>query len=639
MTVASPKENILILSADLVSNALLGEILSRAGYAVTVCVDEKSLPASFKDHPPVLVICNEEMNHIGGAELIHQVSQLSPATPCVLLSNHPTVDLLAGAMSAGCSGVISRPFLDDSILKTIRTALERSRQQQDWLLANSRRVTSNLKRKVDEMEALARIGRSVTGSLNLDNVLTAVVDAAVELTGAEEGSLLLLDEENSDLYMRAARNLNEDLVRTLRIPVTDNLPGQVLQSGKPYILEPGAPQKIVTSYLVKSLIYVPIQTQDRTYGLLGVDNQVNEAAFKERDIKLLSTLAEYAVIALENARLYASIHTECNKLETILNRIEDGVLVVDPDMQLMLVNHAAQSILDIENEDFLGRKLQDVINQPDIQELFERSGKGEVSLDNGQIFSACLSPVPDVGLAMTLHDITTLKKLDRIKSDFVSTVSHDLRSPLTAILGYVDLIERAGPVNDLQKDFIRRVITSVHNITGLVDDLLNLGRVEAGFDARKETVSLLEIIKGLNESYQKTTADRGQKFIQDLPAELPPVFGNAVHIRQMVDNLLGNASKYTPTGGVVAIHCRAEQKQIILEFSDTGIGIPAVDLPHIFEKFYRASNTDQETPGTGLGLAIVKSIVESHEGRIWVDSYLGKGTKFTVVLPVANSVL
>jgi len=104
----------------------------------------------------------------------------------------------------------------------------------------------------------------------------------------------------------------------------------------------------------------------------------------------------------------------------------------------------------------------------------------------------------------------------------------------------------------------------------------------------------------------------------------------------MVDNLLGNASKYTPVGGVIALHCRTEQQQIILEFSDTGIGIPAVDLPHIFEKFYRASNTDQETPGTGLGLAIVKSIVESHRGRIWVDSYLGKGTKFTVVLPVAE---
>jgi two-component system NtrC family sensor kinase len=218
----------------------------------------------------------------------------------------------------------------------------------------------------------------------------------------------------------------------------------------------------------------------------------------------------------------------------------------------------------------------------------------------------------------------------------VQTVSHDLRSPLTAILGYVELIERAGAVNDLQRDFIKRVQISVHNITRLVDDLLDLGRIESGFDTRKESIQFNQIIRYAVDGIAKQINDKDQHLELSLPDDLPPLFGNPVQIRQMVNNILDNALKYTPMGGKIKVSAAPDQNQIVLQVSDNGMGIPALDLPYIFDRFYRASNASSEMVGTGLGLSIVKSIVESHQGRIWVDSTVGKGTVFTIVLPLNN---
>jgi two-component system NtrC family sensor kinase len=235
-----------------------------------------------------------------------------------------------------------------------------------------------------------------------------------------------------------------------------------------------------------------------------------------------------------------------------------------------------------------------------------------------------------------MQDITHLKELDRIKSDFVSTVSHDLRSPLTAILGYVELIDRAGPVTEQQREFIRRVQFSVNNITALINDLLDLGRIEAGFDSRKEIVPLGAIINYAIEGLRSRLAEKDQSLMTEIAPKLPTVLGNPVRLRQLMGNLIGNAIKYTPAHGKIAVRGHAEEDQIIIQVMDNGPGIPATDQPYIFDKFYRASNVPMDTPGTGLGLAIVKSIVDNHQGRIWVDSAVGQGTTFTVVLPVTE---
>ncbi|MBN2147154.1 MAG: HAMP domain-containing histidine kinase, partial [Anaerolineales bacterium] len=186
------------------------------------------------------------------------------------------------------------------------------------------------------------------------------------------------------------------------------------------------------------------------------------------------------------------------------------------------------------------------------------------------------------------------------------------------------------------KEFIRRVQFSVNNITTLINDLLDLGRIEAGFDTRKEIVPLPVIINYAVEGLKNRYIEKSQFLTLDIPRDLPSVLGNPVRLRQMIGNLLSNSIKFTPNDGKIAIRARSEAGQLIIQIIDNGPGILPADQPYIFDKFYRGSNIPMDSPGTGLGLAIVKSIVEDHQGRIWLTSTPGQGSVFTVVLPIAE---
>ncbi len=332
--------------------------------------------------------------------------------------------------------------------------------------------------------------------------------------------------------------------------------------------------------------------------------------------------------------------TELQKLDTIVEHIEDGVIILDEQSNLLLINPAARRAFGLWQDDAVkGKPVSKVLPHPDLKILLSESinnpmPHNEITFEDGRVLSAQCTSIPRIGVAITMQDITYLKQIDRLKNEFVHTVSHDLRSPLTAILGYVDLLDRVGPVNDQQREFIQRVQSSVQSITSLVNDLLELGRIEAGFDSQKEVVPLEGIIRYALETLGGQVSDKKLNLHLNLPMDIPQMRGNPIRLRQMLDNLIGNAIKYTPESGEITIDVEAESDQVILRVSDTGPGIPPADQPHIFEKFYRASNVPKGVGGSGLGLAIVKSIVDNHQGRIWVDSLLGQGSAFTVVLPL-----
>jgi two-component system NtrC family sensor kinase len=232
-----------------------------------------------------------------------------------------------------------------------------------------------------------------------------------------------------------------------------------------------------------------------------------------------------------------------------------------------------------------------------------------------------------------MQDISYLKQLDRMKNEFVHTISHDLRSPLTSVLGYTELIKRIGSLNDQQIEFLDRIRSSVESITSLVNDLLDLSRLEAGFDTRRELVHLENILKFALDTMEGQFKVNEQTLQLDIGRELPELRGNPIRLRQLLDNLLTNAVKYSPKGSKIGVSLHSEESQIIFSVTDRGIGIPQSEHIRIFEKFYRASNVPDEVGGSGLGLAIVKSIVDSHQGRIWVESNISNGTTFFVVLP------
>ena len=328
-------------------------------------------------------------------------------------------------------------------------------------------------------------------------------------------------------------------------------------------------------------------------------------------------------------------------LEAILNSATDGIIILDGMNRLSFINSSARQIFDINQEDWAGILLTSLIDHADLSGMVSnlaeaRMQHDEISLKNGKVYNTQLSSIPGKGTLIIMQDISHLKDMDRIKSDFVATVSHDLRSPLTAILGYTELIDRVGPINDQQREFIRRIQFSTHNITNLINDLLDLRRIEAGFDSQKEMVSLTSIARYAVEGLRSRMEEKKQDIQLELQEDLPSIFGNPIRLRQMAGNLIGNAVKYTPPGGHIWVRVMAGEGIQIFQVQDTGPGIYPQEQAHIFNKFYRGTNFPSETPGTGLGLAIVKSIAENHQGRVWVDSIPEKGSTFTVVLPVVE---
>ncbi|MEE8045533.1 MAG: ATP-binding protein [Dehalococcoidia bacterium] len=616
-------------------------VLGPAGYEVRTVGDGMSALTLVREIEPDVVITDNQMPNLTGLELIQRVCSEIPHPPIIMMTSARSETLTVEAMRAGAFDLLGKPFEAELMLAAVGRALVQRRRWREIIdeQSNASSAAEKLERRLEELETLTLIGRTVTAMLDHNDVLTAVVDESVRLTGAEEGSLLLLDETTGELYMRASKNFDEVFARTFRLQVEDSLAGQVIESGEPVLLDEQTPQKIKTSYLVHSLIYVPLKARSRTIGVLGVDNRKAGNTLTREDVTILTAMADYAAIAIENARLFNSSEAERRKLETILARIENGVIVVDPENRLLIMNQTARDAFGV-NGNWNRRPVSEVIEDPRILAMLRASGRvsrrEEVELQDGRVFNAQRTPIEGIGQAIVMQDITHLKELDRIKSEFVTTVSHDLRSPLTAILGYIELIERSGGLNVQQEEFIRRVQLSVGQITDLVSNLLDLGRIEAGLDEAKENTRIAVLARYALESMRSTAEGKGLTLESDIPEELPMVLGAPIRLRQMIGNLLDNAIKYTPAEGVIRIEGEGEGDQVILRVRDSGRGLPAADQPYLFDKFFRASNAPEDMPGTGLGLSIVKSIVDNHDGRIWVESELGRGTTFTVVLPTAD---
>lgn len=330
--------------------------------------------------------------------------------------------------------------------------------------------------------------------------------------------------------------------------------------------------------------------------------------------------------------------SELKRYEYIFANIQDGVVIVDLEGHIQLINKAMEMAFDLSEKKLRGQLVSDVFSHPDMHSLLKRAETiplkyHEINFDDGRIYNAQYTPLGDMGSVITMQDISYLKQLDRMKNEFVHTVSHDLRSPLTSVLGYTELIQRTGSLNGQQVEFLDRIRSSVESITLLVNDLLDLSRLEAGFDTRRELVHLENILRFALDTVGSQLRLKNIKLQTEVDESLPELRGNPIRLRQLLDNLIGNAVKYSPEGGAINILLKAEDSQIIFSISDEGSGIPQSEHVRIFEKFYRASNVPDNVGGSGLGLAIVKSIVEAHQGRIWVESVLDKGSTFVVVLP------
>ncbi len=613
---------------DFLANSVLG----MEGYIVDVAWDGVEGLASALTNNPDLIITDLAMPEMDGLEMVEELRQNDRQIPVILITGEGSEQIAVRALRAGVMDYFVKPFEEEDLRQAIKRILRSTR-------VGALRAGIPDQRRLQALNTLIAIGKSVTSLLDLELILSRVVEAAVYLSGAEEGAMMLIDQDSGELYVRVAKNIEAGL-RSMRLQVKDSLAGRVVDSGEPLLISGQGMQKIKTRYLVKSLLYVPLKVGEQIIGVLGLYNRVTDRVISNQDVSLIKALADYAAIAIVNAQHYTEAESERSRFKRVFDHIQQPNLLVDDDGRVTYANPAAWELLGIKAP--VGQYLSDLIDNSALLDLLgdtERDGaaRGEVSLLDGRIFHAWLKYVDGVGYAISLQEITNLKELDRVKTDAIMTISHDLRSPLTAVLSYVDLITRVGELNEQQADMADKVKTSVQVITNLVSDLLEMGRLEAGLDQQREAISVVDMTRYVVDAVRGRADMKSQNVIVELTEQDTTVLGAPSRLRRVLLNLVDNAIKYTPDGGEVEVSVFRESEQVMVSISDTGIGIDADDLPFVFEKFYRVADVETTHEGTGLGLNIVKTIIEDHDGRIWVDSYPGEGTTFTIVLPLHHN--
>ena len=286
-------------------------------------------------------------------------------------------------------------------------------------------------------------------------------------------------------------------------------------------------------------------------------------------------------------------------------------------------------------DDVIGTSLVDIIRHPDLMRLIAKEEiHGEIYLPEFERFmNVMLSHQTGQGTLIAMQDITHLKTRERIRSNLVSGISRNLRSPLTAIVGYAELLARMGNLSEQQENFVQRIILSVDSMKRLINDLTELEKVESGINTTIQEVDMRIIVRYSVDGFHELMTRKGQHLSLDIPDNCPQLVGNPIRLRQMVNNLLQNAILYTPEKGNISIKIWTDEKVIFLAVQDDGIGIDSDEQVHIFDKFYRGSNVLQLGTRSGLGLAIAQNIVNQHGGRLWVESSLNAGATFTVMLP------
>lgn len=362
---------------------------------------------------PDLMITDQQMPGLTGIELLQKLRERNVDIPAILVTGEGSEDTAVRAFRLGIRDYVIKPIDADELSESIDKALRESRLQKerDQLVEQLMESNSQLQRRAQELNVLYGVGKSVSSSLDLEEVLHRVVEAAVYVVGAEEGSLMLLDEERGELYIRASKNLDSK-AQSMRKRVTDSLAGKVLQSKRAIAIGTDSQWKRThTALLVKSLIYVPLILQNKPIGVLGVTNHIKETSFDSNDTRALSALGGYATIAINNANMYNTLVHERNLLGTVVEQIENPVIVVDEDFRLSVLNAAARDALDTSEKEAMGRPIMDLIHDAELVQLVTDSAnngyhsEGDIRLDNGRSYRARVALVDGGGRFMTLRPV------------------------------------------------------------------------------------------------------------------------------------------------------------------------------------------------------------------------------------------
>lgn len=345
--------------------------------------------------------------------------------------------------------------------------------------------------------------------------------------------------------------------------------------------------------------------------------------------------------------LVHGLDAERSLLAVVMETMADGVIVLDPDNRIRLINRAAQRLLDADIHSARGSTLAEIARDHELLELASGSAStGQIQraeielLHHRRFLRAIATPIsadPGQGVLLTLQDVTRLRQVQNTRREFVSNVSHELRTPLASVNAMVETLD-GGAIYDTEvaRDFLSRIHDDIRRMTAMVDELLELSSLESGqMPIHLAPVELAEVANKVTARFETNANSRGVKLLTLIPHGLPYLMADPGKLDQILTNLVENALKFTPEGGRVTLSARTAEAGIQIEVADTGVGVAREHLPHIFERFYKVDRSRRDT-GTGLGLAITRRLVQAHGGDITVASVEGEGSAFTLTLPRAS---
>ncbi len=532
-------------------------------------------------------------------------------------------------------------------------------------------------------QTLLRIITELSASLDINQVLNRALSVLNESIGAEQ-SLIILAQGNNRFFQAGM-----PLVVIPPGPAKERPPLQPEEDMARWVVKHKAATLVddvqgddrwplagdhLPAY--RSVIGVPLVLGEEVLGTLLLFHR-HLAFFGLEQIGLIEAAARQISIALNNAELFNLIRDQAEHLggmlrdqqieatrsRAILEAVADGVLVTNASGQVALFNASAQRILELKHDQVVGKSLDQFVGlfgkaartwmhtirrwSQDTRSYREGETYAEqIELENGQVVSVHLAPViwrtDFLGTVSIFRDITHEVQVDRLKSEFVANVSHELRTPMTSIKGYVEimLMGAAGPLSPQQTHFLQVVKSNTERLSVLVNDLLDVSRIEAGrVTLSMQPINLRELAEDVASDLRRRAQEENKEmtFALEIPANLPLVQGDVERVRQVLGNLVSNGYNYTPAGGRVLVSMHQEEDEVQVDVIDNGIGIAMQDHNRIFERFYRGEDPlVLATAGTGLGLAISKTLIDMHHGRIWFNSsgVSGEGSVFSFTLPI-----
>ncbi len=529
------------------------------------------------------------------------------------------------------------------------------------------------------IQSILGVGRLIVSSLDRDQLLEQILQWVEAELQAQAASVLVMDDKRRHLRFLAATGEKAEKIKDFTVQLGHGIAGEVAATGEALIVNDarGDPRHAhdiaqALDFVTDSVLAVPMMLHGEVVGVIEALNKRGGLPFDEDDAVLLTVIAQQAALVLDSARLYAELqqrvdfanaelheaNTRLNhekaRIETMVEQMASGVLATDAHDRIVLINRAAEGMLELRGAAVIGELVLAVVKDSRVADIFARPlsleagvhiEQLELPAESGKIVRVQLAFVEDreqqLGKCLVLTDVTHFVKLNRMRTDLISFVSHELNNPLSALQGFATLLTGAVEQLDAQSQsyfaYIERLVKRMQH---LVVDFLNIARLDAGqaLSLEWEVIDSGRLTSLAQSIFDLTTHEtRDHQVILDIPADLPPIRCDFSKIEGILTNLINNAIKFSPGGGTVEVIARREADFVRIAVRDEGIGMSPEQRRHLFERFRRVHETGElRVHGTGVGLFLCKHLVEAHGGTIEVDSEPGQGSTFNFTMPVAD---